>query len=1066
MDNFYWRAVDNAPKNYPMEILFGNLIYPEEGSRTVPRKQPILRDWGEGIPTRFLLPEHFLLPESNPLLGPLPKRLEITFFSYTENQFYRGQFDLPYEKILKLFHDGYLSTTANEHTTYEQIVVGVAPGGAVSVWLTGIDKTTEVFFGQSEKTEILWSHVYDKTDISRNEYIQKKINESLKTPEAIKGLSKNGIPVGLWQTYRAHYNWQPVFTGMQVRDGLIESIKYFNGDEEYLRYPLDAAVATTPRAVPRELHFIGGQTGKADLAFKLNFEKAEILDAFKKLGNNKQFIQLELRAEQKGKGANYTAWLRSDKEKIQLKHTDIKAFERSSPDIEGKYTRELEQIRLTIKFNNALNNENALQDFLNVSQTIAANSPYIKEYAYLLTSYSNSLLNNSVQNKNFKSAEKIIYHYINELLPHTGAAGQNKDVAHSIEVIASNSLALAITTQNDAMRTMVFEKLLGHNFDITALKNGTLLFNLACYYAIKKEKDKLLVAMGQALIHGKKADIFMTDSDFKDYWDDADFMKALTPVSQVAKGGEGDDKKAPKSTQLHLAILADRKDTVELLLAKGVDINATGKDNETPLHLAAKRGNQDIAELLIAKGADVNAKIKAGGRLDETPLHWAAWYGKSDVVQLLITKGAQPDVKSYHGATPLQAAVGNVINIATIKLLLDHGVDVNVRDSSEWTPLHVAAADANKAVLALLISKHANVNAKSHDGTTPLHRAAEEGKKNNVEILLDNGADMNARDSFNVTPLHKAMQTINPRTEYEKEIKAVVEILIARGADINSKDGNGSTPLHSAASSGRQDVVKLLLAKGVDVNVQDGHGSTPLHRAVLRGNAAMAELLLASGADVNARGGYSQSDFDQELSPFDLAVSSKNTAMIKLLKTKGNVVTDPMNDDLNAAYAALEKEDIETALKLVKKHKDSGNARAQYMYGLLLVVAYTIEGYENAMNQEDDVRSGGAAESYKAYELAQKKEKETHQEAARWFLKAAEQDYAKAQAALGGMYEEGENRVVGHMWQILSASHGGDKEEIMKRIKRIDDQALRNNVVTPEEIEEAKKLAREWKPKK
>ena len=171
MDNFYWRAVDNAPKNYPMEILFGNLIYPETGSRTVPRKQTILRDWGEGIPTRFLLPEHFLLPAANPLLGPLPKRLEITFFSYTENQFYRGQFDLPYAKILKLFHDGYLSATANEHTTYEQIVVGVAPGGAVSVWLTGIDKTTEVFFGQAEKTEILWSHVYDKTDISMSSVV-------------------------------------------------------------------------------------------------------------------------------------------------------------------------------------------------------------------------------------------------------------------------------------------------------------------------------------------------------------------------------------------------------------------------------------------------------------------------------------------------------------------------------------------------------------------------------------------------------------------------------------------------------------------------------------------------------------------------------------------------------------------------------------------------------------------------------------------------------------------------------------------------------------------------------
>lgn len=68
--------------------------------------------------------------------------------------------------------------------------------------------------------------------------------------------------------------------------------------------------------------------------------------------------------------------------------------------------------------------------------------------------------------------------------------------------------------------------------------------------------------------------------------------------------------KGAKADTLFIAAFFGGKDAVELLIAKGADVNAKNKIDRTPLHNAASQGNKDVAELLIAKGVDVNAKVK------------------------------------------------------------------------------------------------------------------------------------------------------------------------------------------------------------------------------------------------------------------------------------------------------------------------------------------------------------------------------------------------------------------------------------------------------------------------
>lgn len=311
---FEYEAGESAPQKNVMRIVAGSLSY-DGGSLSIPNMSDVDNGWGSGTSSQDVGPDR----------KPLPKSLGILFFSYTENQFYRGRFDLPYDKILKLFKEGHYSPKENKDITYHKFLVGVAPGGAVAVWIVSMDKTTEVFFGQAEKVEEDWKIMTDNP-MPRTEYIRQVIKESLETPQAIAALHKNGPPIGLWSRYRTRYLWQPVFTEIALRDGRISYIKYFNGERDYIDYPLDKANANSTRAIPSELHFVWKQTNDKARLIELYFNETEIFDAFKKLGSNNQPLKLEMRIDTVSGKSTFHIHLRNDKESIELKHTEIKNY--------------------------------------------------------------------------------------------------------------------------------------------------------------------------------------------------------------------------------------------------------------------------------------------------------------------------------------------------------------------------------------------------------------------------------------------------------------------------------------------------------------------------------------------------------------------------------------------------------------------------------------------------------------------------------------------------------------------------------------------------------------------
>ena len=80
----------------------------------------------------------------------------------------------------------------------------------------------------------------------------------------------------------------------------------------------------------------------------------------------------------------------------------------------------------------------------------------------------------------------------------------------------------------------------------------------------------------------------------------------------------------------------------------------------------------------------------------------------------------------------------------------------------------------------------------------------------------------------------------------------------------------------------------------------------------------------------------------------------------------------------------------------------------------------------------------------------------------KWSRLAADQGFAKAQCNLGGCYFNGhgvpKDDVLAYMWLNLAAASGNEDAKTFR-------ETVVSKKMTPEQIAEAQKLSREWKPK-
>ena len=284
---------------------------------------------------------------------------------------------------------------------------------------------------------------------------------------------------------------------------------------------------------------------------------------------------------------------------------------------------------------------------------------------------------------------------------------------------------------------------------------------------------------------------------------------------------------------------SDPRSLAQLLLRHGANVNNQDKDNTTPLHLAMKARSYDLAQILLEHDSEPNMANKDGN----TAL----------LLALKPKPKPEPEPDSYSFLHPLDKDAkqdAEVLAANCVRLLLEHGSDVNAMGKDNTTPVLLAIERKMYDVTRMLLARGAEPNVKNYYSSTPLHLLLQSDFSNDDDIpdlarlLLDRGADVNAQDQNHATPLLLAA---------ERHMDDIARILLERGADPNVKNTRGKTPLHLLLERYFDDhddinhilvVERLLLERGADVNAQDEDNTTPLYLAYRHRRFEVAQIIL------------------------------------------------------------------------------------------------------------------------------------------------------------------------------------------------------------------------------
>ena len=206
----------------------------------------------------------------------------------------------------------------------------------------------------------------------------------------------------------------------------------------------------------------------------------------------------------------------------------------------------------------------------------------------------------------------------------------------------------------------------------------------------------------------------------------AAFFGDIDEVKSYLDGGGDINEYSPNGFMLLLcAINGGRTEVAELLIKKGANTNQICSAGGTALGFAAWKRRTEIARMLLDNGAeatngDLNAAASSGQKdiLEMLIAKGADVNGTESKDELSLRRPGPPDYKFDRGWTPLHTACYNTnppwrenieVYQAIVEVLVAHGADVNAKTKNGRTPmslLKISRDHSHNEKLIELLRKH------------------------------------------------------------------------------------------------------------------------------------------------------------------------------------------------------------------------------------------------------------------------------------------------------------------------------------------------------------------------
>ena len=288
-EKFYLSAAPASADGYPTRLIEGYFKRFDGQTFHVPSGYYIAGSWGASGTAEVSGDEH----------QPAPDSLYLQWFSYAEDKFYEGHFQLPQRRMYDWLKAGWYNNDKRKTDTYDELTVCLVPGGVAVVWLGGDQMKQLVGRYQAQAIPYDW-RVYSARPETRAQTMHARRAEM--SPAVRAQIAAGQLSSARWDAYLVKYPWKVEVlaqTGLADQRGTEtltlyrHYIRYLSAEQD--TYPaantkpaqeafLDHVRQHMPKAVPRVMGlFVQNKYGERHEIRIDPFDEAETLAAFQTL---------------------------------------------------------------------------------------------------------------------------------------------------------------------------------------------------------------------------------------------------------------------------------------------------------------------------------------------------------------------------------------------------------------------------------------------------------------------------------------------------------------------------------------------------------------------------------------------------------------------------------------------------------------------------------------------------------------------------------------------------------------------------------------------------------------